>query len=216
MRDSSSRFLRKGSSRSSSQVRVLGVFLVVFAAGALPLAAQKTRPTLEVSSPNHSYPTSLASIRQLDLNNSEVVIFDDKGEPELKAHLRGGKYEIHYRVGSDWLRHNWLKVLNGDSGETETAVAEFDWVATGASASDYGVVQLFQLDDGHLKVVQQILFNTRGSKKVGAFFNPKSNVLVVRGVHGWEHCCPTRLDVVTFRFDGSAFKQVAYHMAPLQ
>jgi hypothetical protein len=200
----------------ASGMCVLGLLIAVSASVVLPLLAQEPTPTIEIFSPHHLYPTSLTSIRNLDLRNADVIVFNANGGPWLKAHLRGGKYEIHYRVGSDRLRLNWLKVLNGDSGETETAVAEFDWVATGASASDYAVVQVFQMHDGHLNVVQQILFSTRGSDKAGASLSSKSNVLTIRGVHGWEHCCPTQLDVVTFRFDGSAFKQVAYHMAPLQ
>jgi hypothetical protein len=155
-------------------------------------------------------------MRQLDLKNSDVIIFNGKGEPELKARLRAGKYEGPLAVGSDWLRLNWLKILEGESEEPTSAIAEFDRVVTAGSASDYGIVQVFHLDDDHLKVVQQFLFNTRGTSKAGSSYDAKTNVLAIRGVHRWEHCCPTQLDIVEFHFEGRVFKQTAYHRGSLQ
>jgi hypothetical protein len=70
-------------------------------------------------------------------------------------------------------------------------------VTTGASASDFQVVQVFSIRDNHPVLVQQILFNTRGCKTAGAKYSAQARTLTVKAVHGWEHCCPKTLDVLT-------------------
>ena len=179
-------------------------------------AQEKSRPTLKICYPHYSYPETLASLRRLDLKDSEVVTFDEGGRPGPKAHLRAGKCEVRFKETSYWLGLKWSMVLQNEPSETEIAVAQFDLVETAGSSSDYGVVQVFQLKEGRLSVVQQILFNTRGSAKVGATLDARSNTLTIRGVHGWEHCCPTELDVVRFRIDGDLFKLMGHRKVPLE
>jgi hypothetical protein len=179
-------------------------------------AQEKSAPTVEICYPQFSYSQSFASLRQIDLKNFDVMTFDENGKPDLKAHLRAGKYEARSEGTRYWLGLKWFKVPHKEPNEPETAVAQFDLVVTSGSASDYGVVQVFRLDDGHLKVVQQILFNTRGNAKVGAMLDAKSNTLTIRGVHGWDHCCPTQLDIVRHRLESDVFNRVANHREPLQ
>jgi len=35
----------------------------------------------------------VTSLRQLDSKSSEVIIFDEKGSPDYRAHLRHGSFE---------------------------------------------------------------------------------------------------------------------------
>jgi hypothetical protein len=107
-------------------------------------------------------------------------------------------------------------VLQRGPSEPEIAVAQFDLVETAGSSSDYGVVQVFRLKEDHLTVVQQILFNTRGNAKVGAAIDARSSTLTIRGVHGWEHCCPTELDVLRFRIDDGLFKLAGHGRVALE
>jgi len=183
--------------------------------GLLP-TTEDTKPTIEVLYPNHSFAWASPPVRELDLKESEVIIFGERGRMWVKGRLHRGLYEVSHKVGGEWLRLNRLKFPTAESGKPESGVAYFDWVSTGASASDYGVLQVLQIRDGHLYVAQQIEFNTRGSSKAGATFSPETNVLTIQGVHGWEHCCATELDVVRFRFEGGVFKQAGYHKTPLQ
>jgi len=162
-------------------------------------AQQKTSPTLEVCFPNYSYPNPVTSLRQLDSKSSEVIIFDEKGSPDYRAHLRHGSFEKLHKIGGDGVSFGWVKYLGNSSLEPEYAVTYHIWTTWAGSSSAYGVVQLLHIEDGRLRVVQQILFNLRGSKKAGALFNARSNGLTICGVNDWEHCCPAGLDVVQFQ-----------------
>jgi hypothetical protein len=177
---------------------------------------QKTSPTIEVCFPNYSYPNPVASLGQLNVKNSEVIIFGKKGRPDYHAHLRHGSFEEHDKIGGDSLSFEWVKYLGESSAEPNYAVTYHIWAMWAVSSSGFGVVQLLHTEDGHLKVVQQILFNLRGSEKAGAFFNAKSNALTIRGVNDWEHCCPTGLDVVQFQLKDGTLKQIHYGKAPLK
>jgi len=179
-------------------------------------AREKKPPTIEVSFPNYSYPKTVTSLRRLDVKNDEVIVFGDKGMSDFHAHLRGGAYEKLHKIGGDSLEFEWMKYMGSDSAEPDCAVAYYIWSMWAGSSSAYGVVQLLHIEDGHLKVVQQILFNLRGSEKAGAFLNAKLNALTIRGVNDWEHCCPTGLDVVKFRLKEGVLKQVYYGMATLE
>ena len=171
---------------------------------------------MEVSFPNYLFPKTGTSLRRLDVKNGEVIIFGDKGMSDFHAHLRHGAYEKLHEIGGDSLEFEWMKYMGSDSAESGYAVAYYIWAMWAGSSSAYGVVQLLHIENGHLKVLQQILFNLRGSEKAGAFLNAKLNALTIRGVNDWEHCCPTRLDVVKFRLKEGVFKQVYYGTAALE
>jgi len=172
-------------------------------------------PTIEVLYPNYPLPGLFRSFRETDLKESEAAILGEGGKVYVKAHLHKGLYEVQHKDISDWLRLNWVSSPNQEIAEAKYGIADFDWVSTGASASDYGVIQVLQLCDGRLKITQQIVFNTRGSNKAGATFDPKTNTLTIRGIHGWEHCCASQLDVVQFRFAGNTLQRVSYRQIPL-
>jgi hypothetical protein len=178
---------------------------------------KKTSATVDIYFPNYSYPDAVASLSALNPKNTELVIFGENGTTDIRAPLRNGTYEKrHKEGGGDAVEFEWMKPIGSDPGNANFSVAYYTWVTRAGSSSDYGVVQLLQVVDGHVKVVQQILFNLRGSKAAGAFFDAKSNSLKIRGVHGWEHCCPTELDVLRFHFENDLFKQVSYRTVPFE
>jgi hypothetical protein len=152
---------------------------------------EETKPTVEIVTPQHvNSSITTDSLQHLDFRNLQFNIFDEHGRAIVSTKLRNGKYKSK----SDWLRMDWVHFL----GETsDSAVVSLSWVATGVSASDSGIVQVFTLRDGHPVVVQQISFNTRGCG-TSSIFSSDHVLLTIRGEHGWEHCCPKTLDVVTF------------------
>lgn len=176
----------------------------------------KTHPAVEISLPMYSYPKPFASLRDVDLKNSELVIFGVKVAPDFRAHLRHGSYEKLYKVGGDSVRFMWVKYIGNDTAEPSYGIAYYTWTAWAASSSDFGVVHLLHFEDGHLHVVQQIPFNLRGSEKAGAHLNAKSDTLTIRAVNDWEHCCPTGLDVVQFRLKDGELQKIHYGTAPLE
>lgn len=120
------------------------------------------------------------------------------------------------KVGGDSLEFKWTKFIGNDSAEPDYVIAYYVWVTWAGSSSDYGVIHLIHLENGRLKVLQQMLFNMRGSEKAGASFNGKSGVLTVRGLNEWEHCCPTGLDVVKFRLKRGVLKRLYFGKAALE
>jgi hypothetical protein len=205
-----------GRSRKLQACAAFCLILLSFLAHPDARAQENTPSTLEVSFPNYSYPNPLASLHQLDLKNTEVIFFGEKGVQDFHAHLHRGSYEKLHKIGGDSVEFEWMKYMETASTEPDYAVAYYVWSMWAGSSSAFGVVQLLHIEDGRLKVVQQILFNLRGSESAGAFYNAKSKVLTIRGVNDWEHCCPTGLDVVKFQLKDGALKQVHYGKAPLR
>ena len=72
-----------------------------------------------------------------------------------------------------------------------------------SGATSVGLLQVFEVRDGHAVVTQQIRYNRLG-EGVGAVFNPDTLSLTVRGIHGWERG-GTAVDVGKFRWDGKKF-----------
>jgi hypothetical protein len=204
------------SPRSSFRAPIAGIVLCFLFVCPDVCAQRKKPPTIEISFPNYSYPKTVTSLRLLDVKNGEVIIFSDKGMPDFHAHLRLGAYEKLHKIGGDSLKFEWMKCIGNNLTEPDYAVAYYIWTMWAGSSSAYGVVQLLHVEDDHLRVLQQILFNLRGSEKAGAFFNAKSNTLTVRGLNDWEHCCPTGLDVVWFQLKDGVLKPVHYGKAPLE
>lgn len=172
------------------------------------------QPTVEVTAPQHVYRMRIGSLRGVDFRNFHFHIFNEHGNSILTAKLRNGKYESVWtlRDGSNWLRPDWLRFMGEQS---EFAIVSLSWVSTGGSASDFGVVQVFSLRSQHPVVVQQILFNTRGCN-ASSEFSSLYRVLTIKGVHGWEHCCPTTADVMQFRWTDGSFRMKSQHSVPLR
>ncbi len=181
--------------------------------GSAELLQAESEPTLEVVNPQHVYVPMTQSLSSLDFRNFQFYIFDKSGKSMVRAKLHNGKYQSKWTLqqGSNWLRLDSVRFMGGHH---EFAVVLLSWVTTGASASDFGLVQIFALDENRPVVVQQILFNVRGCG-TSARISPRTGVLTIKGVHGWEHCCPKTLDVVTLRWSGSSFKRQSYESLPL-
>jgi hypothetical protein len=177
---------------------------------------EREKPAIKVSFPNYTFERPLTSLSQLDPKNDDGIVFGDKDMPEFRAHLRHGIYERRTKIGGDWLKFRWVKGVQDDSATSNYAVAYYVWDTWAGSSSDVGVVQLLHAEESGVKVLQQILFNLRGSQKAFASFDAKSNSLTIRGVNAWEHCCPTGLDVVEFRLKEGFLKPVHYGNAPLE
>ncbi len=179
-------------------------------------AQVKIPRTIDVSFPNYSFSAAAASLRMLDLRNSEVIFFDENGMQDFHARLRRGAYQKRHKIGGDSVGFGWLRLIGNGSSEPDYVVAYYTWVTWAGSSGYFCVVQLLRIEEGHLKIIQQIVFNIRGSEKAGAFYNTKSNALTIRGLSDWEHCCPTGLDVVQFQLKDGVLKPVHYGKAPLE
>ena len=186
----------------------------VFASAEDPTRSEAAQATIEVVTLQQVDPTATVdSLRHLDFRNLHFHIFDEHGKSVLFVNQRNGKSESKWTAqnGSDWLRLDWVRFFGEES---EFAVTSLSWVTTGGSASDYGLVQVFTLRDRHPIVIQQLLFNMRGCG-TSSRLSIHPLLLTIKGVHGWEHCCPKSLDVMTFNWVNGSFHRKAYRSMPL-
>jgi hypothetical protein len=196
---------------------VFPLLMLSLLAPSLMWCQEKASSTVDIYFPNYSYTEAVPSFSEPNMKNAELIIFGENGAMDIRARLRKGLYERHNKEGGGGtVEFEWVKPVRINLVNTNFVVAYYTWVAWMGSSSDIGVVQLLQLVDGHVKVAQQILFNLRGSKTAGAFFDVKSSSLKIRGVHGWEHCCPTELDLMRFHFEDGLLKQVSHRMVPFE
>ena len=178
--------------------------ILVLAALAFGTWGAAEGPTFSICYPHYKYLRAVDSLSAVDFHNFNLILFDDDGRRMLLAKLQDGTFEHKYKVGGDWVKVASIQYWSPEKTGPPKALLRADYVETGASSSDFGLVQVFELTEGHPVVLQQILFNTRGEGADSAF-DSKKGVLKIRGVHGWEHCCPTTLDVGTFKWNGSGF-----------
>jgi hypothetical protein len=178
------------------------LFLVVYPGISLALT---DTATFEVRYPQYSYDQQLNSLHEIDFRNFTLIIFGGRGKTNLVAKLRNGIFQRDYPHGcSDWLKLASVKYFDDADAEAQKALVTADWTSACASANDTGVVQVFGIANGRPTVLQQILYNERGGG-TALSFNVKTETLTIKGLHGWEHCCPTTLDVGTFKWNGSKF-----------
>ena len=190
----------------------LSIMLVIASLATKSVAKdqQQTRPSIDVLNLNYRYRRAFSTLQAVDHSNFDYNLFSNTGERLLLAEVRNGKYDSRpsQPYGSDWVRLEWVQFVGS------YAVVALSWVSTSGSSSDYGVVQVFALRHEHPVVVQQLMFNARGCGSRSTF-DVAARKLTIKGVHGWEHCCPTTLDTVTYSWTGSSFTQQTVESIPI-
>jgi hypothetical protein len=194
-------------------LRLISLWLLVSISASTqnPPRHSELEPTVEVVTPDHVYATTTDSLTRLDFRNFQFHIFDADGKTINTAKLRDGKYERKSTYGFDSLDLDWVRFIGEQS---HYAIVSLDCLSVGGSSSPFGVIQVFTLREKHPVVVQQISFNKRGCG-TSSTLSTRPLLLTVKGVHGWEHCCPKTIDVVEFLWIGGSFKQKSYHFVPL-
>jgi hypothetical protein len=171
--------------------------------------------TFEVRYPQHSYSQQVKSIREIDFRNFALIIFGGRGKTNLVANLRNGIFQRNYPSGCyDWLKLVSVAYFDDAGAGGQKAIVMVDWASACGSTSDFGVVQVFGVVNGQPAVLQQILYNERGGGATSSY-SMKTSTLTIKSVHGWEHCCPTTLDVGTFKWNGSRFALTRIDSIPI-
>lgn len=167
-------------------------------------------PAMTVSKPNRVLElTADHGVCGVDYLNTPV----SDGERTLP--LRDGKYERRENFESDSVEVKHVFCL--DHGVSERALVDTEWMSCGGSCNSSGIVQVFELRDGHPVLVQQIYFDSDAAG-TGVSFDDNSLILTVRGRSTEEspHCCAKSLDVVTYRWDEEQlFVQSSYKRVPV-
>jgi len=161
---------------------------------------------------NRLFASNISDITHVDFANLRAVNIDGGEWQELRKG-KGKTIRKEDDPGFVEVRLNWAHTLNDDHW-----VVDYGWFEVAGSSNSYEVVQLFELRDGKLYITQQIEAVTHhGGKAVGAWFNTNKDLLTVKAVADSPNgrCCPTHMNVVVFRWDGTEFRRVSAKAVPL-
>jgi len=174
---------------------------------------QPTVPAVTVSKPNRVLEQTIKSVCQIDFRNSRMFLSND-----WNALLTNGSYEKHADLQSEYVNLGKVFCFNGGAGGDQYVLVTTEWRGCGADCQMTGVVQVFELRDGHPTIAQQIEFDSK-AQGTGVIFDAESLTLTLVGRSRHEEdeaeCCPKNLDVVTYRWEGQEFVQTSYKRVPV-
>ncbi len=168
-------------------------------------------PAVDVSNPN----------RALDLKADDVCAIDFKNihmfgaNANLTANLKDGRYKRQSGSKYESARLNDVFCVKREDGERRALVIT-KWVACIDFCASIGIAQLFELRLGQPVITQQFVFDAH-AEGTSATFNERAFTLTVTGRSddGSPACCARNLDVVTYQWQGSEFKQASYERVPV-
>jgi hypothetical protein len=162
-------------------------------------------PNYQVSHPNYQYAAAVSSLQDVDFKNlKSLTTFspsDDK--PNARVDLVDGKSSHKYEADvTEIVSLDLVKFIDGG----QRAVIDIVWTNCGASCSDGGIVQVFELQANHPTVVEQIMYS-RHAPNTGAKLDAESRILTVTGrsAEASPNCCPKSLDVMNFVWGDEGF-----------
>jgi hypothetical protein len=169
--------------------------------------------SFHLSQPDFAYPATYRSLRQVDFRNLTLHLFDVFPEPK-ELPLKDGKYELRNQplgFGFEVATLDSVRRLpSATDSREEFSVAFYTDTYGGGSSNTVGIAQVFELTDGHLKIVQQMTWDEHFSPPGKWYMRLSDDVLTVRSARyldGDAHCCISGMDTVTLKWNGSRFAQ---------
>ncbi len=162
---------------------------------------------------NRLFASNISDLTHVDFANLQAVEIDG-GEWQK---LRNGKGKSIHKEDIPgfvevWL--NWAHALNEDHW-----VADYSWFWAAGTSNSSEIVQVFELRDGKVYITQQIEAVTHhGGRSVAAWFNANKKLLTVKAVESDSpkgRCCPTKMNVLVFRWEGKQFRCISAKTVPL-
>jgi hypothetical protein len=197
--------------------------LVLLISSAVCLAAQKLKQddlNIYVTHTSALFASNVSDFDHLDVRNSRAVHIDSDGHKGEWQALKQGRgktdYVTNYGVyqGGTEVDIGWIRRI-----DSEHMVVDYGWVWMAGSSSQSDIVQVFELRDGKVFITQQIEADTHGGDTAaGVRFDERTKRLIVKAVELDSpngRCCPTRLNVVVFRWDGGKFRQISARQVPI-
>jgi hypothetical protein len=160
-----------------------------------------------------SYQDSYSSLRGIDFRDFTFFQnFDEEGKPAGNVSLKNGHYKHDQPLDQFSVDLESTYYLGKTASPNEEfALVLFSWFAAGGSSSQGGNAQVFALSDGHLRVTQEMGWDTHfEAGQPTDSFDESTNTLLVRTAHymlGDAHCCVSAMDVVRLKWDGRRFVQ---------
>jgi len=166
------------------------------------------------------YPGSYPSLRNMNFRDFTFFQnFDAEGKPAGSVALKNGHFG-HDEPGDRYLVDLESTYYLGSSAplHQESALVLFSWFAAGGSSSQGGIAQVFTLSDGHLRVTQEMNWDTHfPTVQPTDSFDASTRTLLFRSAHympGDARCCVSAMDVVTLKWDGTRFVQTGLQTEP--
>ena len=154
-------------------------------------------PTFTNETVTNSLPGKYSSIQKVDFRNLRP--------------LKNGRYRERENGSFSSEELDEIYYLGRSTSKTQAALVLYSWFSAGGSSSQGGVAQVFSIVNGVLRSTHwDTHFQTT---QPFVTFDRSNNTLVIRSAHyipGAAHCCVSAMDVVTFRWNGTAFVQADF------
>jgi hypothetical protein len=205
--------------RTPGKMQLITLFLILLAGAFGQTApvpyAQNSGPTFTNDQASHPYPGSYPSIRKVDFRNLRFLTFDKDGKQSGDFTLRNGSYrhdEPQDYQSIDLNAVHYLGRSSSDDGASALVLLSYLASAGSSGASKGGMAKVFTVENGHLRVVQEIDWDSHfeAGQPTESFDPSKKGTLVIRSAHylpGDAPCCVSAMEVLMFRWDGTHFVQ---------
>jgi len=186
--------------------------------GAGPSAAKSGAPFdagltsgLRITKMEYGYPRKYRSIRDCDIENLTLHLFDDAGAPIQTLRLKDGVFRHKTRSDSLEVTAAPIEYLTAAGAPgPEYALLILSANSEGAASGREGTAQVFRLSDQRLSIVQEVKWDEQFEpESVSQYwsFDASTNSLAVYSVRHLpsdQPCCASAMDVITLRWTGSA------------
>ena len=191
-------------SRLIPAIVVLGLVALPFSIG----QESADHPTVEVSYPRFEFPDKGCDVSIQHFRNSPAYFWNGNRVSE-SVDLTNGSFE-HPEAGNyESVNLSWVQQPTAE--DQRFAIVAYRWMWAGGSSSQSDVIQVLECDKGRFMLLQQIV-NDAHSDQAGAKYEARAGILTVKSVRygSGAHCCPEKLDVVTFKWTGKSFQRIRW------
>lgn len=167
-------------------------------------------PAVAVSAPNRVLNLKANDPCAIDFSNTQIP-----GENESRSvRLKKGIYKNGSTSKYESVRLEHKYCLE-DKDHKQRALVLTNWFDCSDGCTSTGVVQLFGVHAGQPVITQQFVFDSH-AEGTGATFGDRSLTLTIttRSDDGSPSCCAQNLDVVTYGWQGTEFRQTSYRRVP--
>lgn len=165
-------------------------------------------PTVEISYPRFEFPDKGCDGSIQHFRNTPSYFWQGNSVSE-SVDLRNGSFERRETGKYESVNLSWVQQPTAE--DQRFVIVAYRWMWAVGSSSQSDVIQVLECDNGRFMLLQQIV-NDAHSEQAGAKYEARAGILTVRSVRygSGAHCCPEKLDVVTFKWAGKSFQRILW------
>jgi len=204
-----------GPRATGDETRLLALLVLFLLPGmfaqksSVPYDRLNGEPTFTNTLVGFTYPGVYSSLAGVDFRNFTIH------ELHETCVLKNG----HWRSLRDRAGHQSLDLISTyylrrtASNQGDSILVLLSWFGVGGSSSSEGIAQIFTLSKGHLRMSQEMSWDTHFWTDLPTeSFDTGTDSLLVRTAHyipGDAHCCVSAMDVIRLKWDGTRFVQTS-------